>query len=219
MLELLQGKLSDNVMKTVTDRKLGLFPQPNEIKLDCDCPDYAALCKHLAAVLYGVGARLDQSPELLFLLRDVDHMDLIEAKVELPKSTRKKPQVSGNLSDIFGIDLDDEVSASLKKTARIANKAKIKKATKKKVIPATKINISRGIRASHIKKLRKEFEMTDLEFAKLLGKPVLTIRNWEIKKGVLNLQTPSQLSLEKAFKMDKKEAWKQLSKYKQKGMK
>ncbi len=75
VLELLQGKLSDNVMKTVTDPVAGLFPQPSEIKLDCDCPDWATMCKHVAAVLYGVGTRLDQSPELLFLLRNVDHMD------------------------------------------------------------------------------------------------------------------------------------------------
>jgi len=69
LVSLLQGKLPDNVLRAVTDRATGLFPAPSEIELDCSCPDFATLCKHLAAVLYGVGARLDTQPELLFLLR------------------------------------------------------------------------------------------------------------------------------------------------------
>src|SRR6202034_2630588 len=79
LLELLQGRLSTNVMTVVTDRHEGLFPQPSEIKLDCSCPDWAVMCKHVAAVLYGVGARLDTKPELLFILRGVDHEELIAA--------------------------------------------------------------------------------------------------------------------------------------------
>ena len=213
MLELLQGKLSDNVMKTVTDRKSGLFPQPKEIQLNCDCPDWATMCKHVAAVLYGVGARLDHSPELLFLLRDVDHMELIESEVKIPRSTRKKPQVSGDLSDIFGIDLEEEPIPLKKitkpKTAKSTNKKPARKTSK---ASTPKINISRGIRASHLKKLRKEFAITALEFSKLLGISVITIRNWEAKEGVLNLRSPSQAALETAFKMDKKEAWKLLGK-------
>jgi uncharacterized Zn finger protein len=72
ILELLKGRLSDHVMAVVTDRKQGLFPQPSEIELNCDCPDWAVMCKHVAAALYGVGSRLDDRPELLFMLRDVD---------------------------------------------------------------------------------------------------------------------------------------------------
>ena len=72
LLELLQGRLSNHVMEIVTDRDRGLFPKPGEIKLSCDCPDWAGMCKHIAAVLYGAGARLDHQPELLFLLRNVD---------------------------------------------------------------------------------------------------------------------------------------------------
>ncbi|MCX4026909.1 hypothetical protein H0A36_12065 [Endozoicomonas sp. SM1973] len=233
ILELLQGKLSDNVMTAVTNPTSGLFPQPKDIKLNCDCPDWATMCKHVAAVLYGIGARLDHSPELLFLLRGVDHMDLIDAEVKIPKSTRKKPQVSGDLSDIFGIDLD-EVPSPLKKEApapvKKATKPKTAKsiATKKPVnkTPAAKktsqtsaqkpsvpvINIARGIRASHIKKLRKLFDLTDLEFAKLLGKPVNTVRNWETKQGILNLRASSQTALEVVFNMNKEEAWERLGK-------
>jgi len=66
LIELLQGRISDEIMGIVTDRSAGLFPAPREIHTDCDCPDWADLCKHLAAVLYGVGARLDSAPELLF---------------------------------------------------------------------------------------------------------------------------------------------------------
>jgi len=73
LLDLLQGKLSDGVMQVVTDRDQGLFPLPREIRFKCDCPDWAVMCKHVAAVLYGVGARLDERPELLFQLRGVDH--------------------------------------------------------------------------------------------------------------------------------------------------
>jgi uncharacterized Zn finger protein len=69
LLELLQGKLSKSVMAVVTDRDQGLFPHPGEISLHCSCPDWAVMCKHVAAVLYGVGARLDDKPDLLFLLR------------------------------------------------------------------------------------------------------------------------------------------------------
>ena len=66
-------------MWLVTDRSTGLFPAPAEIDMDCSCPDAAGMCKHIAAVLYGVGARLDKSPELLFVLRSVNHEELIQA--------------------------------------------------------------------------------------------------------------------------------------------
>ena len=79
LIELLQGSLSDEVMQIVTHREQGLFPLPGEISLSCSCPDSAGMCKHLAAVMYGVGARLDNKPELLFKLRGVDHEELISA--------------------------------------------------------------------------------------------------------------------------------------------
>src|SRR5687767_1299310 len=69
LIELLQGKLSQGVMGIITRRPGGMFPAPKEISLTCSCPDWAGMCKHIAAVLYGVGARLDHEPELLFTLR------------------------------------------------------------------------------------------------------------------------------------------------------
>jgi len=69
LVELLRGRISESVMKVITDRDKGLFPSPAGIHKNCSCPDWADLCKHLAAVLYGIGARLDSQPELLFVLR------------------------------------------------------------------------------------------------------------------------------------------------------
>ncbi len=108
MLELLQGKLSDGVMAVVADRDDGLFPKPSEIKLNCSCPDWATMCKHVAAVMYGVGSRLDTRPELLFLLRDVDAQELISAELTVPTDAVLDGALDdGQLGDIFGIDLDD----------------------------------------------------------------------------------------------------------------
>ena len=110
LIALLQGNLSDQVMEVVTDPQNGLFPLPEEISLKCSCPDWATMCKHVAAVLYGVGARLDHKPELLFKLRGVDHDELIAADAEAAVSaattsgTSKRVAV-GDLSDVFGIDL------------------------------------------------------------------------------------------------------------------
>ncbi len=111
MLELLQGRLSKSVMEIVSDRTEGLFPQPKEIQLSCDCPDWAVMCKHVAAVLYGAGARLDQRPELLFLLRNVDHEQLISAELDVHAATAgkgKRRRLAGqDLSDVFGVDIED----------------------------------------------------------------------------------------------------------------
>lgn len=77
LVELLQGRFSTAVMERICRQDKGLFPRPSEIRFSCSCPDFADMCKHVAAVLYGVGARLDESPELLFRLRAVDENDLL----------------------------------------------------------------------------------------------------------------------------------------------
>jgi uncharacterized Zn finger protein len=106
LIELLQGKLSKGVMDVVTAKEGGLFPKPREIKLSCSCPDWAGMCKHVAAVMYGVGARLDHQPELLFRLREVDHLELIESAVPTAgaKSATGKTLVESELADVFGIE-------------------------------------------------------------------------------------------------------------------
>jgi uncharacterized Zn finger protein len=111
LLELLQGKLSEHVMEVVTDRKKGLFPLPGEMSFHCSCPDWASMCKHVAAVLYGVGTRLDAKPELLFALRGVNHEELIQADAEKAVATatsrgKSKRLAAAEIGEVFGIDLD-----------------------------------------------------------------------------------------------------------------
>ncbi len=111
LVELLQGRLSQGVMERFCRPGTGLFPAPAEIRFECSCPDWAAMCKHVAAVLYGVGARLDERPELLFKLRNVDEKDLVaQAGRGLPLSkTRVREErvlATDGLSELFGLDLD-----------------------------------------------------------------------------------------------------------------
>ncbi len=114
MIELLQGKLSDQVMRIITDRESGLFPAPIEIKKSCSCPDWADMCKHVAAVLYGVGSRLDQQPELLFALRRVDHLELIAKAAHIEDlsggAPARKTVAGSDLADVFGIEMDEGAS-------------------------------------------------------------------------------------------------------------
>ena len=110
LVKLLQGKLSKAVMELVTDRDRGLFPKPKEIKMRCSCPDYAGMCKHVAAVMYGVGNRLDSSPEMLFLLRGVDHQELIEQAIPtapVPAESTAPTIAAEDMGAIFGIEIDD----------------------------------------------------------------------------------------------------------------
>ena len=86
VIELLQGRLPDRVMDVFAHRDTGLFPKPEDIEPTCDCPDGAGACRHAAAVIYGVGSRLDDSPELLFHLRGVDEAELIAADMP-PRGT------------------------------------------------------------------------------------------------------------------------------------
>jgi uncharacterized Zn finger protein len=109
VVELLQGKLSKSVMARVCQAQTGLFPSPQDITFTCSCPDWASMCKHIAAVLYGIGARLDEKPELLFLLRNVNQQDLVAkagSDLSRTKSVRAgKVLDGGDLSAIFGIEL------------------------------------------------------------------------------------------------------------------
>jgi len=103
---LLQGRLSETVLEALVDRRAGLFPAPEEIDFTCSCPDVALLCKHVAAVLYGVGARLDKKPELFFTLRRVALEELV-ARSALRRAPRAKEALdTGSLEGIFGIELD-----------------------------------------------------------------------------------------------------------------
>lgn len=123
LVELLQGRLSKAVMERICTPNTGLFPAPQEIRFSCSCPDWASMCKHVAAVLYGVGARLDEQPELIFTLRRVDAKDLVtQAGAGLPKSkqapTAGKVLEEALLADVFGIEMADVAPATKPDTPR-----------------------------------------------------------------------------------------------------
>jgi uncharacterized Zn finger protein len=110
LVELLQGRFSKAVMAHLCQQETGLFPTPDEITFSCSCPDWASMCKHVAATLYGVGARLDHQPDLLFRLRQVDEQELITragADVPLAKKGPAKSKVLADedLAGVFGVEL------------------------------------------------------------------------------------------------------------------
>ena len=110
LVELLQGRFSEGVMKRLCRQDKGLFPRPSEIEFFCSCPDYASMCKHVAAVLYGIGTRLDEQPELLFHLRAVDENDLVARIDTAPPLTEKGPDAgkvleSDDISALFGLEM------------------------------------------------------------------------------------------------------------------
>ena len=123
MIELLQGKFSKAVMERVCRQNTGLFPSPDEIDLSCSCPDGAYMCKHVAAVLYGIGSRLDQQPDLLFRLHNVDEKELIagagEALPQAKKAPAAKKVLGGeDLSALFGLEMAPDASTVKPKRAK-----------------------------------------------------------------------------------------------------
>jgi len=178
MVELLQGKLSKGVMERICQSGTGLFPTPKEISFACSCPDWAAMCKHVAAVLYGVGSRLDQQPELIFALRGVDPKDLVkQAGAGVPTSKRRahagKVLDEASLADVFGIELAEIAPA--KRIGRVdhAEGATMKKTVRAKQAspPPAKIDA-----ASKGKATAKAGAATGRAIAKPKPKPPTSIR-------------------------------------------
>jgi uncharacterized Zn finger protein len=137
LVELLQGRLAKGVMDRVCRQGDGLFPAPGEIKLRCSCPDWAGMCKHVAAVLYGIGARLDQEPELLFVLRGVEVGELVagaDERLAKPKDAPAAANIldAGDVAALFGLDMaEDTVSDDVPAAAvvpRRAGRGKVRKA-------------------------------------------------------------------------------------------
>ena len=129
LVELLQGRIAKSVMERVCSKGDGLFPAPEEIKLSCSCPDWADMCKHVAAALYGVGARLDEKPELLFVLRNVDQKELLAGAGRDLAFTQAKPGAKviddGDVAALFGLEMAEPASVdtpvrSLKRTGNRA---------------------------------------------------------------------------------------------------
>jgi uncharacterized Zn finger protein len=152
LVELLRGSISNGVMEVVTRKKDGLFPAPGEISLSCSCPDWATVCKHVAATLYGVGARLDDEPELLFVLRGVAADERVEAAVD-ESASRRKPRngrrlAASELSSVFGIEIDTGEATAEPRTGASGRRKRTTGAKKKKKSGKKKT----GKRSTRVKK-------------------------------------------------------------------
>lgn len=115
LLDLLGGRLGAGVMEVICDRDNGLFPAPKEIRMSCTCPDWADMCKHVAAVLYGVGVKFDADPALFFKLRGVEPLDLFangSQKVVSDGASADTELQGEDLGALFGIDLVDGIAES-----------------------------------------------------------------------------------------------------------
>jgi uncharacterized Zn finger protein len=118
LVELLQGRIAKSVMDRVCREGDGLFPVPKDIKLSCSCPDWASMCKHVAAALYGIGARLDERPQLLFVLRGVDENDMLAGAGQDLAISKSAPAAAKVLDDddvsaLFGLEMDEPVNSGV----------------------------------------------------------------------------------------------------------
>lgn len=204
LLELLQGKISRQVMEMVCDPATGIFPSPSEITFDCSCPDWASMCKHVAATLYGIGRRLDSEPDLLFVLRGVSAADLLPASLDFTQGAQSDSLQSDDLGALFGIDLDVDARTAPPCAPVSPGKPKTtakKRATKEappKFAPATTIKAPfKPTRptGTAIRRLRKLANLTPAAFAHALGISVVTLHRWEKSKGALTLRAVSKAAL------------------------
>lgn len=193
LLELLRGVISNEIMGIVSDREQGIFPSPNEIMFSCSCPDGASMCKHVAAVLYGIGRRFETAPELFFVLRGVDAADLIAADAAPPWESRAAQPEPEALGALFGIDIDMG-SAVVPRDAE---------ACAKTVFGSRPSSGSPGegqcdapfdrsrLTGAAVRKLRRLAALTQAQFAAALGVAPASIARWEATKGTLNLHAAS----------------------------
>jgi uncharacterized Zn finger protein len=224
LLDLLQGKLSREVMALVSDPQTGLFPGTDEITFSCSCPDWAKLCKHIAAVFYGIGCRLDEEPELLFLMRGVDPkelftLDMLEAAVP----EEKDPLRGTDLGELFGIDLSAEISDSTlfvppgkeaapdppspapapKTPAAPPDSGKERKGAKPQDggtpsgLPPLDFQRLTG---GDIAAFRKAAGLTVYSFSSRLGMSQATVQRWENEPGILRLHYRSLNKIKELYK-------------------
>lgn len=152
LVELLQGRFSKGVMERICRQGTGLFPKPSEIRFSCSCPDHASMCKHVAAVLYGVGARLDAKPELLFRLRAVDENELVADIGQVLPMSKKGPAAgkmleTDDMAALFGLDMagaeepavgGDAPVAKVAAKGAASSKAEAKPPARKRAVPDAK---------------------------------------------------------------------------------
>lgn len=184
LIELLEGRVSSEVMAEMIAVDDGILPNLSQVALDCSCPDWSRLCKHLAAVLYGVGVRLDEQPELLFRLRGLDPSELVDAsglsaKVKAAGAASER-RLDADLSSVFGIELDEggaPARRAAKGPGRGAKKAASKKAASRKT--ASRKTAGRGAAARPAR--RAKVSRRELLEA---GLPAGTISSW-LRDGLL----------------------------------
>jgi uncharacterized Zn finger protein len=225
LIDLLRGRLDHGVMEVVSDRREGLFPLPGEMKFACDCPDWADMCKHVAAVLYGVGARLDHSPEMLFLLRGVNHEELVDVSATITGAaktgTSRRRIAATGLADVFGIEMAEvgveevvlPVKVPGKSSAKSANtsdkkmllsareKGKVSNSLKKEKMKSGVALFPDPLTGDAIYFWRSSLGETQAVFATRLCITAASISQWENKgAATLGMIPRTRSSLIKAWK-------------------
>ncbi len=212
LIDLLQGAFSKGVMARLTRESDGLFPKPAEIRIACNCPDWAVLCKHAAAVLYGIGARLDEEPELLFTLRDVDPTELIRRAVagenldQVLSGEDTAALADDDLGALFGIELETDESPPVRRARKRANATSATpaaKAANRKKAAKKKVTTKKAVKKKATKKKVVEKKAT---------KKKLTKKKVVQKKAVQRKTAKSmpQAAVKKAAKQPAKAAKKRL---------
>ncbi|NLX90172.1 MAG: hypothetical protein GXZ07_01025 [Firmicutes bacterium] len=108
LAELVDGKFPRELAELFTAEGEGLFPAPEEIDFSCSCPDWADMCKHVSAALYGIGARFDEDPTLFFKLRNIEFDKLLKKTIE-----QKMQSLLKNAGKKSSRVLDDDDVAAL----------------------------------------------------------------------------------------------------------
>lgn len=179
LVELLRGRFAGDVMAVIAKPRTGLFPDPKHIEMRCSCPDVATMCKHVAAVLYGVGARLDTEPELLFRLRRADATELVAEATRagaLRASTKAKNALVGDLSAVFGIELDAPAKVPRTRASARVAPAPAPAPVSEEPRPAKKPRAARP-KVPAVRTVRRAYLVA-------LGVPQATIQYW-VTTGVL----------------------------------
>lgn len=193
LIDLLGGHLSEGVMRRLTKEKSGCFPTAQQIKLDCSCPDWSVCCKHVAAVMYGIGSRLDSEPGLLFLLRGVNQEELISQAVSQENLSQEFSVGSNDfdgedLGAMFGIDLDSAVDAKISGKRSKSKRASGSKGPRKKTATAKKSAKTKPagtkIKSSKAKKAKKKSKRKPTEKATSTNRKTKVTKKTNRKKKV-----------------------------------
>ena len=181
LLDLLSGQLSTGVMDVVCHPQGGLFPLSHELELSCDCLDWTTMCKHIAAVLYGVGSRLDADPAQLFKLRGVNFEELIDVNqavldVTSTREGRRKRLDDTALNDLFNFESADEPVEAIKS-----------------------VNFPTHLTGRAIFEKRTARHLTKSAFASLVGVSVASITLWEAKGDGIFIPHTASLNKLKAI--------------------